>query len=195
MRCRNAICLDRHSLASRSAYLILRFTRTRRKENFLSPPRQRARGSGTGKLNAHCFPDFSSDQEQSDLLRGNGLYNCLITGKEERRWWPHTKLLIIMSDMYNRKITGYAEHRLSGHWHWTRLPRLVLASPLPTRHHRSAFRPVPVLDANANGVRDLQSAADRPRLAPVQRAPLAIWGVATICHDPRKFTGSQWPST
>ena len=39
------------------------------------------------------------------------MYNCLITGTEERRWWPHPKkLLVIMSDKHNRKITGYAEH-------------------------------------------------------------------------------------
>ena len=54
-------------------------------------------------------------------------------------------LLVIMSDEHNRKIAGMPGTRSSPHRRWTRLPRVVAASPPPTHRRRSASRRGPVL--------------------------------------------------
>jgi hypothetical protein len=90
------------------------------------------------------------------------------------------KLLVIISDKHYCTFTGYAEHPIV-----STLALDTLAAP--GTGVTAAYTPSPIcvsarasLGGTAN--KELQSAADRPRLAPVERAPLAIWGVATVCH-------------
>ena len=43
--------------------------------------------------------------------------------------------------------------RLSAHWHWTRLSRPILASPLPARHHRfGGLQPFATIHVNSLSV-------------------------------------------
>lgn len=95
--------------------------------------------------------------------------------------------LLVMSRRATARLLAMPSTRLSAHRRWTCLPRAVLASLLATRYHRSAFRPVTALDANADGVRDHIVCRRREKPKKPQRKDKGetnCWGATRRCQVP-----------